>query len=344
MKFHKNKFLTTVSAIALVLAVGACSSSSDDEGNSMLQTDLDAAIAKAAALQEDLDEANADLISVRGMLTQANLDLEQARAALEMAKDNTDDEEEIARLKQAVTDAERMRDGYKTDLDAANLELAKMQAVVDEAKRKKALAENIAREAKIQAAIVVGRVTATAKATPTDDASGVTGVTATRNAAGMVAVDVNGNDVADDYVDVDGETIAGSGGWNGVTMTSGTNTLVVYTDIEAPTDRDFGDKYPSDVLNDALAVGNVGNVASDGFPSAPGTTWTYGGDAGRETTVIGTFDDVDGQFTCTMTPCTVMAGAMGTLAASPNWEFRADSQNTATARSRMQLTLTSVGG
>ena len=31
MKFHKNKLLTTVSAIALVLAVGACSSSSDDE-------------------------------------------------------------------------------------------------------------------------------------------------------------------------------------------------------------------------------------------------------------------------------------------------------------------------
>ena len=62
MKFHKNKFLTTVAAAALVLAVGACSSSSDDdEGMSMLQTDLDAAIAKAAALQEDLDEANADL-------------------------------------------------------------------------------------------------------------------------------------------------------------------------------------------------------------------------------------------------------------------------------------------
>ena len=31
MKFHKNKLLTTVSAIALVLAVGACSSSSDDD-------------------------------------------------------------------------------------------------------------------------------------------------------------------------------------------------------------------------------------------------------------------------------------------------------------------------
>ena len=36
MKFHKNKVLTTVSAIALVLAVGACSSSGDDE---MMMTD-----------------------------------------------------------------------------------------------------------------------------------------------------------------------------------------------------------------------------------------------------------------------------------------------------------------
>ena len=31
MKFHKNKFLTTVTAVALVLAVGACGSSSDDD-------------------------------------------------------------------------------------------------------------------------------------------------------------------------------------------------------------------------------------------------------------------------------------------------------------------------
>ena len=31
MKFHKNKLLTTVSAVALTFAVGACSSSSDDD-------------------------------------------------------------------------------------------------------------------------------------------------------------------------------------------------------------------------------------------------------------------------------------------------------------------------
>ena len=39
MKFHKNKFLTTVSAIALVLAVGACSSSDDDDMALMMNGD-----------------------------------------------------------------------------------------------------------------------------------------------------------------------------------------------------------------------------------------------------------------------------------------------------------------
>ena len=38
MKFHKNKFLTTVAAAALALAVGACSSSSDDDEMTMMTT------------------------------------------------------------------------------------------------------------------------------------------------------------------------------------------------------------------------------------------------------------------------------------------------------------------
>ena len=111
----------------------------------MLQTDLDAATAKAAALQEDLDEANAALMaletligdemnpdsaSVRGMLAQANMDLEQARTDLQMAKDS-DDVMEIARLTQAVTDAEGERDSYKTMLDAANEKLEMVQADLD---------------------------------------------------------------------------------------------------------------------------------------------------------------------------------------------------------------------
>ena len=40
-----------------------------------------------------------------------------------------------------------------------------------------------------------------------------------------------------------GETTAGAGDWNGATLTKGTNTLVIYTDIEAPSDKLFTDRY-----------------------------------------------------------------------------------------------------
>ena len=60
---------------------------------------------------------------------------------------------------------------------------------------------------------------------------------ATRNAAGMVAVTVSDEDYTGDG------TTAGAGDWNGVTLTSGTNTLVIYTDIEAPSDKLFTAQY-----------------------------------------------------------------------------------------------------
>ena len=156
MKFHKNKFLTTVSAAALALAVGACGSSSDDnEGMSMLQTDLDAATAKAAALQEDLDEANAALMaletligdemnpdpaSVRGMLAQANLDLEQARTDLQMARTTQPMRMEIDRLTKAVTDAEGERnEAIRRIGRAANACIAEEKLQKDQFSRKGAL-------------------------------------------------------------------------------------------------------------------------------------------------------------------------------------------------------------
>ena len=65
MKFHKNKFLTTVSAVALVLAVGACSSNGDDDGitaeRDTALEDLKAAQAKVGSLTEELATANSNL-------------------------------------------------------------------------------------------------------------------------------------------------------------------------------------------------------------------------------------------------------------------------------------------
>ena len=82
---------------------------------------------------------------------------------------------------------------------------------------------------------------------PKTDGGDVGAVTAKRNAAGMVTVDVNGSDDDDDYAG--GETNAGSSAWNSVTLTKtnagddSTDMVVIYTDIEAPSDKDFSGEY-----------------------------------------------------------------------------------------------------
>ena len=124
MKFHKKKFLTAVSAVALVLAVGACSSNGDGDGitaeRDTALEDLKAAQAKVGSLTEELATANSNLgiatgrvmdletligeemdpaaESLRGMLAQANMALDGANTALQMAMDNSVDGMEIARL------------------------------------------------------------------------------------------------------------------------------------------------------------------------------------------------------------------------------------------------------
>ena len=60
MKFHKNKFLTTVAAAALVLAVGACSSSSDDDDTLSAAPDTGAPDTGAPAPLSELATAQAD--------------------------------------------------------------------------------------------------------------------------------------------------------------------------------------------------------------------------------------------------------------------------------------------
>ena len=150
---------------------------------------------------------------------------------------------------------------------------------------------------------------------------------AARNAAGMVTVDVNGDAAADVYTG--GETTAGSGAWNSVTLTKtdasteASDTVVLYTDIAAPTDSLLTTVYNQTKLDDALDPERVAKAASVGFPSGPGVvTWTYTGAAGeRAKTVDGTFDGVAGQFTCTTPTCIVSTNNKGKLATSEGWRF-----------------------
>ena len=145
------------------------------------------------------------------------------------------------------------------------------------------------------------------KATPTD----ITSVMAARNPTGMVTVKVNDADYTG------GETTAGAGDWNGVTLTKDTNTLVIYTDIEAPSDKLFTDQYNSMVRDDILQTADLVKLArSDSFPSEPDLSFTYtGADSGRSKSFTGYFDGVPGQFACTaeVTTCTLMTDSEGEL-------------------------------
>ena len=302
MKFHKNKFLTTVSAIALVLAVGACSSSSDDEGNSMLQTDLDAAIAKAAALQVDLDEANADL-------AQANLDLAKARNDLLMAMDNTDDEEEIVRLKQAVTDAERMRDDYKKDLDAANVKLEMVQADLDAVdklvmlKKTRGLLAVLApmpeRDDNANDAIVSASV---------KDGAVVFSVTVGEKfvpKAGASAPDLNDASWAGGLLEHPDEDTK-------------SETVTVYTNIDQPTMKPFGDVYTDTVM---LAEAVDSKAKSGRFPPKGEEQEYDNTDPAEGVKLAGTYDGVDGNF-LHAGPGTITADAKGRPMFATGWTFK----------------------
>ena len=277
----------------------------------MRATDADAAAALAKTAETDADQRATDADAAAALAKTAETDADQRATAAEGERDTAN-----MRAETAEADLKAAQD----DLDVANARIVEIEELAGDALTAKALADRIARERMIQAAI------RTSDPFPT----GVEAVTATRNAAGMVAVKVDD----DDYTG--GETTAGSGDWNSATLTNGINTLVIYTDVEAPADKKFTDKYEQTELDDALATLRVAKVVSNGFPSAPDTSWTYTGeDDARATTVTGTFDGVPGDFTCAAPPCTVMTDDEGKLMGVDGWRFTADSQNTATVKDEL---------
>ena len=240
---------------------------------------------------------------------------------------------------QALADAKMAADAalklVQDELDAANIRIVEIEELAGDVLAAAALADRIAREDMIQIAIAASVTTQGTMANefPND----ITTVTATRNAADMVAVTVSD----DDYTG--GETTAGSGDWNGATLTNGTNTLVVYTDIEAPADKLLTAQYSRDHLDAALTftTGDAndqreGKAQSNSFPSEPGTTWMYTGeveDGGRAKTVDGTFDGVPGHFACEVETCTLMTDADGKLMTTDQaWRFTPMAPLTATVK------------
>ena len=172
MKFHKNKFLTTVAAAALVLAVGACSSGNDDgltaERDTALEDLKAAAAARDAAqarvtelegqletangmvtdLQGRLDMANADLgtandmvMSIQGMLDTANADVIRLMGERNAALDNADAIQgmldtanaDVTRLMSELTDAGDNAASIQGMLDTANADVIRLMGELTDA-------------------------------------------------------------------------------------------------------------------------------------------------------------------------------------------------------------------
>ena len=193
-----------------------------------------------------------------------------------------------------------------------------------------ALKDRIARTDRVHTAIGLDDPAGeAAKLMPANSGGGVSGVTAKRNAAGMVTVDVNGP-ADDDYAG--GETNAGSSAWNSVTMTKtntddSTDMVVIYTDIEEPSDILFTMQYDRTMRIDILgAADRVKKAQSDSFPAGPTRTKTFGGESGNSARFSGMFDGVPGTYECIVSngTCTLMTNAKGELETSKdpeNWEF-----------------------
>ncbi len=318
MKLQKLIPVSVLGIAALALAgCGVFDGDDDDNGPSITQSQLDAAIAATATAEGRVTTLEGRVTTLEGELATAMAELEGAEA--------TDDQEAVEGLRDKVT-------RLQGELATVQGELAQFKLDAANLLTKAEKDERIAREAMIRAAILVTDNRAGTSANPFP--SGITEQAVTRDADGTLTVDVNGVEMDDEYMG--GEGTAGSDAWNSVILTKtdalGTeDTVVFYTDISAPADTLLTDRYPQTELDDALHEDRVEKVQSDGFPSDPGTTYMYTGlDGERSKSVEGTFDGVPGQFTCITTACTVMADGMGDLATSEGWRFTPNSPNTAT--------------
>ena len=299
------------------------------------ETAKDMAEADAAAAEQRAMDAEA----AKMMADQAAEAADTARMEAEAAAEAADTARMEAEAAAAAADTARMEAEAAAAAAlqralAAEAELVEREQELADAAAKAALADRIAREAGIRTAVAAGRVGSVAQPLPSST-SGATAVAATRDAAGAVAIDVNG---ATDDVYAGGEVTADASGWTSATLTrtntdESTDTLMIYTDIEAPADKLLTEQYTQTQLDDALNATTVDKAQSGGFPSAPGTSWTYTGAAGeRATTVTGTFDGAPGQFMCTTAPCTVVTDGDGDLTASAGWRFTPNSPNEATVK------------
>ena len=294
MKFNKNKFLTTVSAIALVLAVGACSSSGDDE----MMTNGAATNGGDAATNGDGDATNGD-----GDATNGDGDAKtpaQALAAVEKTlMDASTDEDRAAAMTAYV--AALMLEGNEAAY------VAYLEKKVDD--QAQTVADAAAKKVSDMAKEVLAAI---------GDNTGPVGSPFPQPAA--PAVKLAASSAGELTATLEGYTMSAApeeiAGWRGRTLTKDGDTTVIYTNImdEVPTalggrgglytkasaGPNAPENYTVNVLGGTDALPTI--KWSDVKRADDSQTETGAGDD-LVTTFAGSVRGVDGMFSCKTSPC-----------------------------------------
>ena len=357
MKFYKSKLLTSVSAVALMLAVGACSSNGDNDDSAERDTALE-------QLKGELADANAEVMrlegvigdetdptaeSLRGQLAAANARIGSAEdpdslegmLAAEQAEvmrldgllgDEAAPADDSVRGMLAVAKTQVMRlDGLlaaaRAEInndDPLNLglmqQLADANKKLDDRDKEVARLERIARGQGIASALLANRVGTMRGRVGTDGmtlvptsqlpfttAASVTaaehGVSAKRTSGGVVTVSLGLTGT--EAVKFSGDDSNAGATWTRAiqtrTLVDSEETVVVYTDIDAPTATLLASEFVGTGMNqryvvvEANDVGALARIIPSKAPVA-GDPETLEYDANEK--FRGTYRDIAGEFTC----------------------------------------------
>ena len=296
------------------------------------------------------EQARMDAVAAQMTAETAAATAEQARmdaVAAQMTAETAAATAEQARM-DAVADkeaAEAALETAKEELATAKATLALVEKEAAAALAKAAKDERIAREAGVRSAIdflADTNFSTTVGPTLPTSLADIAAPVVERDAAGKITVDVN--TAATDDVYSGGEITAGSGDWNSVWLmktddtTKATDTVVIYTDIEAPKATPLTAEETAgavmigsnNTLNTAgTAFGTVaeqlGRIMPDELPSSDTVDLSYDNLA----TFMGTYRGIPGEYTCTASGgCTVSLDDQGNvvIGASNTFTFLPDSR------------------
>ena len=278
MKFHKNEFLTTVTAVALVLAVGACGSSSDDDD--MMSTTTPTTPTTPTDTTTQAPETPEDALAT-------------AQAGYDALTGESTDAERTAAMTALVAALmlEGNEDAYVTYLE---------KKVADqEAAAAATAAAAAAEEASDMAKAVIKAIKANTilAAAPM--------VTLAASSAGELTATLEGY-----MMSAAPEEIAG---WRGRTLAKDGDTTVIYTNIEDEVPTSLGELYD---IASVKAQADLAYTVVDGEPDDSTIHWSYAtrADDDDATTKTGTGVDqvtsfagsvlgVDGTFSCDGDTC-----------------------------------------